>query len=219
MGPSVGRCRLEKTLYVETNFVVGLAKGQDPEGAALLNNDYHDINIIFPSLCFMESISTWAFEKKRRTKFSDELQAHAQEIKRDRTEPTALPLAEGCGEVRLGIDRHLRYMSARLNHCLSRLNDLAARLNPDVAMIHEALSNDYIIDPTDNLIYCCVLLHARLNHAPTARKAFVTGNYKDFDRADLIGPLKQAGVSYFRTTANALGWLRRPLDSSPIDPS
>ncbi len=76
-------------------------------------------------------------------------------------------------------------------------------------MIQEALSTDFIGDPTDNLIYCCILRHARLNPQSAVKKAFVSGNSKDFDQPELVAPLKKAGVSYFRSTANALGWLRR----------
>jgi hypothetical protein len=203
---------LAQILYVETNFVIGIAKGQDPDGAAFLGDAFHDVELIVPSVCFMEALSTWTFEAKQRKKFLTELEAYKREVDRDvsfRAEgPPVKQLGEQCEALRLGSESYLNFVEARLYEALDQLVDLAQKLHPDDDMLREALSHDHIDDPTDNLIYCCVLRHARLNPDPEGRKAFLSGNHKDFRKPEVVQPLDLAGVRYFSQTKDALGWLR-----------
>ena len=75
-------------------------------------------------------------------------------------------------------------------------------------MVRQALTEVYIADPTDNLILCCVLRHAGLNPDPDGRKAFLSGNHRDFGQPDVKTMLNAVGVKYFSKTGDALGWLR-----------
>lgn len=44
-------------LYIETNFVVGAARGQDPDADALLGVPSKALRILLPSVCVMETLS------------------------------------------------------------------------------------------------------------------------------------------------------------------
>ena len=59
------------TLYVETNFPIGIAKGQDPEAAEFLESDSLDVQIAIPGVCVMEAFSVWEFEEKQKKKAHD----------------------------------------------------------------------------------------------------------------------------------------------------
>lgn len=79
-------------LYVETNYPVGFAKGQDPGSDSLAGPDPRAFRLAFPSICFMEALTVLNAETKSRNKFLDELERQIREVGRDGTSPNALSL-------------------------------------------------------------------------------------------------------------------------------
>lgn len=51
-------------LYIETNFLMGIAKGQDPQAQNLLLNTPTSIAIVIPSICYVEALTTLEQEEK-----------------------------------------------------------------------------------------------------------------------------------------------------------
>ncbi len=45
-------------LYVETNFLMGIAKGQDSQAEDLLRNTPNSVRLAVPSFCFVEALTT-----------------------------------------------------------------------------------------------------------------------------------------------------------------
>jgi len=70
------------------------------------------------------------------------------------------------------------------------------------------LASEHIEDPTDNLIMCHVLSHARRH--PAEPKAFLSANSKDFGKQDVKNTLRAADVEYFDRLREALKWLKPP---------
>jgi hypothetical protein len=51
-------------LYVETNFLMGIAEGQDPQAEDLLRNTPNSVRLATPSICFVEALTTLEQEEK-----------------------------------------------------------------------------------------------------------------------------------------------------------
>jgi hypothetical protein len=205
---------LKRILYVETNFTVGIAKGQDPDASAFLEHPDPDISLVFPGVCYMESFSNISHEMRTRGGLYKGIKTHAEEVKRDRTSPKASGLALDLENSILKGDELLSDIKMRLYEALGRISRAPAEIiETDQNIIQDCLDHNYLEDPTDNLIFCCVLHHARRN--PQDIKAFLSGNSEDFGKPDVIATLASAGVKYFKVVNNAIGWLKSRSSSDP----
>ena len=97
-------------------------------------------------------------------------------------------------------------MQVRLFQFVDRAAGVLERIPETTAILHAAVSNLLIPDPTDNLI-----LHSILDHAgrfPAAAKALLTDNTTDFNTPEVLAALATVGIGRpFRSVANLLGWL------------
>ena len=201
------------TLYVETNFPIGIAKGQDPEAAEFLESDSLDVQIAIPGVCVMEAFSVWEFEEKQKKKLEEQLSSQIREVGRNTTSPRAQRLV---GYLELSKVESADLFSDtedRLYEALARLAEDAEMIDVNFDILIDSLANKYINDPTDNLILCCILWHA--HHNPVGHKAFFSHNHRDFDQPVAREVLAAAGVNYFSRVDAALGWLRsRPASDA-----
>ena len=46
-------------LYIETNFLMSVAKGQDPQADSLLQNTPSSVRLAIPGICYMEALSIY----------------------------------------------------------------------------------------------------------------------------------------------------------------
>ena len=79
-------------LYIETNFLMSIATGRDPEANNLLVNVPTSVSIAIPSICCMESLSALEDEIKRRNRFFSQMEQQISQLKRDLTSPSALSI-------------------------------------------------------------------------------------------------------------------------------
>lgn len=56
-------------LYIETNFIMGIATGRDSKAEFLLNNLSININLFRPSICYLELLVALENEIKRKENF------------------------------------------------------------------------------------------------------------------------------------------------------
>jgi predicted nucleic acid-binding protein len=70
-------------LYIETNFIIALAKGQDEEGEYLINNLPLNLTLALPSICYMEALFVLQAERQRRHSFRQSLQIEINEAHRN----------------------------------------------------------------------------------------------------------------------------------------
>jgi len=198
---------LAKILYVETNFVIGIAKGQDPEAHFLLASEPLPVRLVVPNLCFIESYSTWNQEQKQRRKFIDDhLAFQTREVKRDRISPRAKSLLAHLEQTQIEGDALINDIKGRLRDTLDLLSQKAEMIALGREIVRDSLAEALIDDPTDNLILWSILSHAREEPGPA--KAFLSNNHQDFGLPSVKLVLDRSGIRYFRRTEAALGWLR-----------
>ena len=71
-------------LYVETNFLMGIAKGQDSQAEYLLQNIPPSLRLAIPSICFVEALTTLEQEEKYNQDFLQKLDIQIHEAERDK---------------------------------------------------------------------------------------------------------------------------------------
>lgn len=196
-------------LYIETNFLMSIATGRDPQASMLLMQTPASVQLTIPSICYMESFSALEDEVKRHNYFKQQLDNQISEANRDLTSQHAQYLFFNLGQSRTDYERRLDDIDLRLRESIEQLSQNAEMIALTANMIQESL-NTIIIkkDPTDNLILHCILNHARLH--PTDTKVFLSGNVREFRKlSEVQDALQQAGVErYFSRTEDFLGWLQ-----------
>ena len=80
---------MDVIVYVETNFLMGVATGREARGDDLLDAVSASVRVAMPFGCYMESFSAFEDERKRRNRFRAELEKQIAELWRDTTSPNA----------------------------------------------------------------------------------------------------------------------------------
>lgn len=200
---------MASTLYVETNFLIAYAKGQNPFADTLLDFELWPFRLAIPNICIMESLSVLNNESKSRRDFVEKLRYQIREIERDRTSSYARGLQFHLEQAELAADLVRRDIENRLSVCLNIIcSDVEhCEVIPlDASLVCLSLNSPILEDATDNLILFNILNHAvQDNKGP---KAFWSENHRDFDRFSATEMLENAGIKYFRKPEAAVGWLR-----------
>lgn len=195
-------------VYIETNFLMTIATGREAEAIMLLRDLSSSVQLVIPSICYMEALSALEDELKRQNSFAQQLSRQINETKRDVTSQHATSLSVYLEESFISYRYRVGEIKSRLREAISLMSRNAEMiaLNPEIvaASLNESLIEK---DPTDNLILHCILSHARSH--PTGSKAFLSGNIKEFGIPEVQDVLREAGITkYFSITKNFLGWLQ-----------
>jgi hypothetical protein len=188
---------------------MSIATGREAEAIMLLRDLSSSVQLVIPSICYMESLSALEDEVKRQNYFKEQLSRQISETKRDVT-------SEQVASLSFHLEESLIYYRNRIGEIKFRLREAIYMLSQKAEMIVlnteiiEASLNTTIIgkDPTDNLILHCILSHARLR--PTETKVFLSGNVKEFRKLpEVQDALREVGITkYFSRTEDFLGWLQ-----------
>ena len=193
-------------LYIETNFLVGVALGREPLIGELLAAESGHLRVLVPSVCPMEALSFLEGERTRRTQFGALIDAQAVQLERDVTSRHAHSLRSHLQQARAANRILLYTIHSRLFQALEQLSLGDHLLGLTSEALAESCRSTLMGEPTDNLILHVILGHAR--SGPPEPRAFVSGNHKDFERPEILKALGDVGVEYFRRTRAALDWLR-----------
>lgn len=170
-------------LYIETNFILSIATGRDPQANNLLLNTPSSVVIAIPSVCFMEALSASEADLKYRRRFIDEMRLRLSDAKRNTTSQYARSLAF---HLEQAIDENKELLKEVESNLISAVNQLSTKaeiiaLNTD--MVQASLQSSLTQEPTDQLILNCIVNHANLHL--TEAKVFLSGNTKDFNKPEV----------------------------------
>jgi hypothetical protein len=193
-------------VYLETNFLVGVATGRESRAGDLLSAVSDAVRVVIPSSCYMEAYSAFEDEKGRRNSFKNHLEHQIAQLRRDVTSSHATMLLARLEEARVLNGRLLGDVQDRLFGLIERCSTALDSIPVTAAILKDSATRMIIEDPTDNLILVSILHHARQD--ATTDKALLTGNNKDFSTPNVRKELGAVGIqSYFRTAENLLGWI------------
>jgi hypothetical protein len=202
-------------VYIETNLLIGLTLGQEPEAADLFDEAARkpDLQLAIPSICLMEATATMASRVHGYVELRGRLVREVTQLERNRTSAAAKQLLAPLDGARLACGGYIDGLMAdfqgvvRMVRSTARMIPLAkSSLKSGFSSIIVEAKQKGLILP-DNLIIYCILNDARRH--PAASKAFLRGNRLEFSRPEVMAALKAVGIDkYFTEAKNALGWYR-----------
>lgn len=197
-------------VYVETNFLLSIATGQDAEASALLADTPAEARLVIPSVCFMEALSALEGKRRERIDLERRLKQEVFQLQRDVTSTHAHQLQILLDQARAENTHLIQDINTRLFDAMRLLVGKAEMIDPTAAIVEAGLGSDLLRDaPTDGLIFFSILEHARSR--PAEPKAFLSANVRDYGGEEIRRALLGAGVEkYFAGAKDALGWLKSP---------
>jgi hypothetical protein len=81
-------------VYIETNFILAAATGQDPDADTLIATEPARLRIGMPSVCVMEAWHALLAKRKEFNSFIAHLASRIREAQRDLTAPLAASLLQ-----------------------------------------------------------------------------------------------------------------------------
>jgi hypothetical protein len=202
-------------LYVETNFLMAIAKGQDLEANNLLSSLNPSIRIAIPDICYIEVLTRWEKEKYYVQQFEKEVDKQINNSKRDLTSSNAQIFLAHLEQARILNRLLLNDIQSRLFDAIDMLIQKAEIIKLDTSLIRN-ISEAVIIQPEtllikqdimDNLILKYIINHA--NAYPQEDKVFLSNNKNDFGKPEVRQALRNAGIDkYFSQTQDFIGWFQ-----------
>ncbi len=194
-------------LYVETNFLMSIAKGQDELAENFLQNTPTSVCLAIPSICYIESLGTLEQEDKYNQDFSRRLDIQVNEAGRDKTSQNAKLVVNYLKQAKISFLQRNNDTEKRFYIALNQLFTKAEEIPLTTEIIHGSLARNILEKHLmDKLIIECTVHHARLH--PDEIKIFLSSNSKEFGRREVIEVLRDSGIQYFNKTQNFLGWLQ-----------
>ncbi|MEP0916548.1 PIN domain-containing protein [Leptolyngbya sp. DQ-M1] len=207
-------------LYVETNLILAIAKGQDPEATELLQDSLcESVRIGIPSICYMEALVAFEEDRQRRESFRKTLDQQLSEARRDKTAQGSEVLVSVLNDALVRYSNLLNDVEARFQVAVQAMSNRFEMVHLTPESLVSGLNQRFLPEQKqrrDNLVLQCILHHARQHF--TEQKVLLT-NDAAFWKDEIFGqpnPAKQAlldaGVSQrFTRTKNFLGWLQQEL--------
>jgi len=197
------------TLYLETNFFIGFAKNQDKDSKLLIDpqeiEQIPQIKIVTPAICFMESFSVREDERRRRHNFTEMLERQINELKGNIKSEYSAKIGRCLQTAKLHNEAMTNDIENRLSEVLKWAANNVELINSESSILIDSLNQQFIPDPTDNLILHCILAHAKTSSDD--RKVLLSANSKDFGTKEIKQKLGEAGIEkYVASTGDFLGW-------------
>ncbi|WP_320073126.1 PIN domain-containing protein [Nostoc sp. MG11] len=194
-------------LYVETNFLMSIAKGQDELAENFLQNTPTSVCLVIPSICYVESLATLEQEDKYNQDFIRRLDIQVNEAGMDKTSQNAKLVVNYLQKANLSFLEHNNDIEKRFYIAFNQLVSKAEEIPLTTEIIHGSLDKNILKKHLmDKLILECIVHHARLH--PNEIKVFLSSNSKEFGRREVIEVLRDTGIQYFNKTQKFLGWLQ-----------
>ncbi len=170
-------------LYLETNFLMGLVKGQDPEARQLISGPL-PVPVVLPGVCFMETLSRFEGDAKQWRRAKEQLNSLLREARRDLESSRASTLAHHLQQSLLEGEELQNDLRKRLADITLWLAGHGELISLDSNSMRDFVEKRLLPDPTDNLILHSIMQHSRSN--PDAPCAFVSANFQDFDEPEVL---------------------------------
>jgi hypothetical protein len=197
--------RPSAVVYLETNFIVGAAKGQDLHVDALFKTG-KPIAFKLPAICCMEALSTLEHLRKQTARTMDTLKELSRDAKKDQSSTIAARWVGHIEKSRIDANSYQNQVQQRMLHLLGDLAGRVELIPLDTRMLLEHLYDPVVPDPTDNLILTCIEFDAgRADPAPY--RALLSGDRKAFESSDARRLLDRFAIRHFSSTESIVSWL------------
>lgn len=115
-------------VYIETNFLMSITTWREAEAIMLLRDLSSSVQLVIPSICYMEALSALEDELKRQNSFKEQLSRQVSETKRDVTSEYATSLS-------FHLEESLVYYRYRIDEIKFRLREAISLMSRNAEMI------------------------------------------------------------------------------------
>lgn len=176
--------------YVESNFVLEIALGQeqaDSAEALLALAEGSALELLLPSLALAEPFATITQRERARRRLASEIATTLRDLQRSAPHQSEAALVANAVA---GLANIAGREYARLHDVVARLLTVAGRIELDSARFALARTYQvrYGLSPQDSIIYASVVTDLQLK-PPADPKCFLTRNSRDFDDPDIVAEL------------------------------
>ena len=195
-------------LYIETNGIMSLAQKRNPAIESSIENLPNDVQLILPSICYMEALFAFQQDKKRRNIFNQSLIIEINEARRSNLNISQL-LMNDLEQCQVKYDLLSRQLNDEFIEVLRVLESRLTLIHPQPDTLRRTLVEPKLKKATerrDDFILRCILDHAQNNYSD--RKAFFSENTKQFGQQTVREACREVGITYFGNIDNLQGWLR-----------
>ncbi|MFP2900114.1 hypothetical protein [Corallococcus sp. 4LFB] len=184
-------------VYVESNFILELALGQEGANAAesiLSGAEQRLFELMIPAFSLSEPFGTMAHRGRERKKLGNLLEEQFRQLRRSRQHKATIQPIETAPTVLLGLETA---ESDALDSVVMRSLRTAGRIELTADMFEQALNyrRDYDLSSSDAIIYAAVVADARKRDRMRP-KLFVSRNHRDFDIPQVRDELGLLGGEY-----------------------
>lgn len=199
---------MKMILYLETNFIMAIAKGRDGLVENILQNPPDYLTIAIPSICLMESLVAWEREEKRSQSFRQAVGIEINEAKRNHRLQDAQSVVDFLQQSITAYENLLLDFEKRFENVFEILKTKVELIHPKIENLQLTFAQPLLPqskERRDDFILRCILDHAQANSEET--KAFFSENTKQFRQSDVIESFREVGITYFSKIENLQGWL------------
>lgn len=180
-------------LYVETNYLMGVATGRYPEVTDLLDSLALKALLCLPTCCVIEAFAALEGEQARRNALTTQVDQHIGQLQSGVESPLVRNLVGQLEQVKLDNQRLVNEFQNDLVVALAALLPHVTLIESTAGTIAHSIASPFCDQLTDNLILHTIAAHADAN--PLQQKAFFTANAADFSGGDARETLNDAGVT------------------------
>ena len=188
-------------LYLETNFLMSFAYGQNVDTEPLLDHiEAKGIDVVLPEVCLIEAIAAWKNKRSRLINATNGYGDHQRELSRWKSVVDAPDASDMFRDLPVKLELANTNALDRLFDCFKRLEPRTrfiagdgAWLNPSTRVIR---TNGYV----DDYICSAIIKDARTKAAPSY---FLTEN-KDFHEPAVVADMGTVAVTVLASPADAI---------------
>lgn len=184
-------------VYVESNFILELALGQEQSAAAeaiLARAEQGVLSLAFPEFAVSEPFATLAQRGKRQLELSKRIGEELRQLQRSKPHQQAIAGILTAPAILSGI---AQIEANRLRDTLQRLLTSGDALHLDSAAFANAVTYQslYRLSAQDSIIYAVILTDLRARPAGDP-KVFISRNFKDFGDPAIRAELQSYNCTY-----------------------
>ncbi len=199
-------------MYIESNFVLELALGQEESSAAqaiLELAETNKIQLVCPAFALSEPFSTITYRALERRRLYDSLATQLGQIQRSQPHQQIASALKPVLSMWLEMGKKETDL---LESTVKRLLNVSKPVEMDLLSFEQALAyrDLYSLSLQDAIVYSAVLTDLRLRN-PKEAKCFISRNSKDFSDPGIKSELKPYNCRYIASFTDGLGFMQSKI--------
>lgn len=192
---------MTESLYLETNFLLSFAYGQNPLTEQLLERiEQRSIPVVMPEVCVTEALSAWRNRRSRLIEVTRGYGDHQREFSRWSGVAAAVGVSNMFRDLPVQLELAQSTARSRLFECLHRLRSLTRFITGDADWLDPSLRSQRTNGLLDDYICSAIFRDRCLSKTPGF---FVTEN-ADFHEPSIVADFGSVGVTVWSDPSFAL---------------